>query len=152
MYNTAIPLLKITAITSQMRLTIQSLPLLRQLPHPTNLRAIDALHHQPSALLPQLLRHSIDIDAEKVAQKVADLGVLVVTLQRAGSLGVRRVNIDVRGAVAVGRPAGLRAARDHVCVLVEGGCGVFEQRGNFGVGVVVDAEAGGEGGADEICG
>lgn len=73
----------------------------------------------------------------------------MITHQRLGLLRIRAVDVDVRGGVAVGAPARLRAARDHVCVGVQGGQGRVGDGFDLLLGVVVDAQAGGDAVDDE---
>lgn len=115
------PLLKIAPITCQMILSIQPLSVRRHLAHPTNLLARRIRHHQLGALLTQLFSHGIDVDTKVISEELAHLGILMISHQRHRRLGVRAVDIDVRGRVAMGAPARLAASGHHVCVLVEGG-------------------------------
>ena len=152
MQNTLIPLLEITPITRQMRLAIQSLAHIRNLTHPTDFSAIEILHRQSPALFEQFPRYSIDIDIQIVPQELANLGVLMVTLECVCSFGIRGIDVDVCGAVTVSRPARLRAARNHVCVLVEGSCGILDEIVDFVIVEIVDTQTGGDGIADKVGG
>jgi len=140
-HNPLTPLLEVPTITRNMILPIQSLPLLRHFPHPTNLLTTRRLDLEIRTLTAQFLRHGIDIHTQILSQEISDLRVLVVPRKRLRSLGVGRVDIDVRGGVAVRAPAGLTAARHHVCVLVQAGRGVFDEVVDFIHGGVVDAES-----------
>ena len=74
-----VPLLEVPRIVRKMRLTVQSLTLLRDLVHPTDFRAIDIQHLEIFAFLPQLLCHSFNIHAQIVPEELANFGVLMVT-------------------------------------------------------------------------
>ena len=143
------PLLEVARVIRKMRLSIQPLPLLRNLPHPPHLRPIRTQRLEILPLLPQLLRHRLHINLEIIPQKLAHFRILMITHQRLGLLRIRAVDVDVRGGVAVGAPARLRAARDHVCVGVQGSQGRVGDGFDLLLGVVVDAQAGGDAVDDE---
>lgn len=149
MHNT-ISLLEIARIACQVRLSIQPLACIWHLAHPAHLCAIDTQHLQSLALLSQFFGHSFDIDIQVVPQKISDLGVLVVSLESARSFRIRGVDVYVGGAVAVSRPSRLRAARNHIGILVECGCRVFDELGDLVRGGVVDAQTGSYGFADKF--
>jgi hypothetical protein len=145
MHNTPLPKLTLIALKRQMALAIKPLALLRQGAQPRLLLPLSLKQH---TLLLQLLRHRIDIHAQIIPQELADLGVLVVAHERGGALGVGSVDVDVCTAVAVGGPAGLAAAGERVGEAVLRFFRAVDESVDFGVGVVFDAEAGGEGGFD----
>lgn len=136
------PLLVISTIRSEMRLTIQPLASFWDFTHPADLGAIHIQHLELLALLLQFLGHGFDIDAKVLSQEVTDFRILVVAYERHRGLWIRRVDIHIGGGMAVGGPTGLRTSGNHVGVLVQGSVGIFNQVGYFVVGEVFDSEAG----------
>jgi hypothetical protein len=148
------PLPKVAPITRHMRLPIQPLSLFGNRTHPPHLLPLNIQHLKLLPLILQLLRDRLNINPQIIPQKRTNLRVLMVPRQRARRLPITRVDIHVSSGVPVRTPPGLAAARDHVCVRVERDFGVVEEGGDFRVGVVFDAEAGGDGVLDEggFCG
>lgn len=97
-------------IMIHMILPIKSLPRHRHSTQPT----LPTIQHLKA--LPQHLGHLLNLvlKLQVPAQKLADLGVLMVTPELLRGVRIRSIYVDVDGAVAVGAPARLAAATDHV--------------------------------------
>lgn len=122
------------------RLESVNCQLMQAPPHPRILPIHHTLTIHP--LLLQLLRHRLQIQLQKVPDKLADIRIFVVSVQSLAAL--RAVDVDVHARVAVRAPANLCAAGDDVrkdpCGTGFGGFEGFD----FVLGGVVDAEAVGE--------
>ena len=91
------PLLEVTRVIRKMRLAVQPLALLRDLAHPAHSSAVGIQNFKVFALLPELLRYSLNIYVKVVAEEFANFGILMVADQRRGFLGIRRIDVDVCG-------------------------------------------------------